>query len=79
MEKLDGRLRQLSFGSGRQLRLDDIPRNEHRPHASAARTADISRLQSVLRRHEPHDRAMLAVASKRADDRRRFEAHQAFG
>ena len=35
-----------------------------------ARAADIGRLKPVLRSHQPHHRAMLAVAAQRADDRR---------
>ena len=68
MDQLDRRLRQLGLGPCRQLRLDDIAGNQHRPHPPPAGAADIGGDKALLRRHQPHDRAMLAVAAQRADD-----------
>ena len=68
MDQLERGLGQLGFRSRGKLRLDDISGDHHRPHPPPARAANISRLQAMLRSHQPDDRAMLAVAAKRADD-----------
>jgi hypothetical protein len=79
VNQLDRRLRKLRVSPGRELRLDDIARYQHRPHAPTARSANVSGLQAVLGGHEPDDGAMFTVVSEGADDRWRVEAHQAFG
>jgi hypothetical protein len=69
------RLRQLRFGPSGELSLDHIPRDQHRPHPPAARTPDIGRLEPLRGSHQPDDRAMLAVITKRADDRFGLDPH----
>ena len=55
--------------------LDNIAANEHRTHPPASRAADIRRLQSMLRCHQPYDGAMLAMAPQRAHDRLGLDPH----
>src|SRR5258705_3511020 len=49
--------------------------HQHRRHAAPARTADIRRLQPVVRSHQAHHPAMLAVAAQRADDGPGLDPH----
>ena len=46
---------------GRKLRLDDIAGDQHGPHPPSACAANISGHEPLFRRHQPNDRAMLAV------------------
>ena len=58
---------------------DDIAGHQHRPHAPAPGAAHIGRLEPMLRRHQPHHRAMLAVAAQRADNGLGLDPHQPRG
>ena len=49
VDQLDDGLRKLAFGAGAELRLDDVAGDQHRPHAPAARAADISAPEALDR------------------------------
>ena len=75
MYELNRCLGQLGLGPRRKLGLHQIAGDQDRPHASAARSPHIGRDQTLFRRHQPHDGAMLAVVTKRADDRLNLAPH----
>jgi hypothetical protein len=79
VDQLQCRLSKLGVVARSKMSLDDIPGDEHRPHAAAACTANIGRLQAVFRRHQPGDCAMLTVIAQGADDRGRIGVHQPAG
>ncbi len=69
MVQFDLGMGELILGARPQAGFDEIAGNEHRPHATPTRSADVDGLEPVVRRHEPHDRPMLRMVAEGADDR----------